>query len=254
MHTHTHREYEEENEWGCGSWLEYTFVVIIASVLLLGSLALTLFWVIYYQDGFAWRDDIKKQFNLHPVLMVAGFITFSGFSILLYRICRCGRRIYVKLLHTVFHALAIPCVAIGFLAVLDTHNLKRPEPIPNFYSLHSWIGLVTMGLFAIQFVAGFFSFLVLLCCEGATAAFRAAMVPIHASFGLTTFFLAIAACVTGLTEKVLFTLGNSYSRLPDEAIVINAIGMSLIGLGIIVIYILLRDSFRYRTQMTIRDL
>lgn len=54
---------------------------------------------------------------------------------------------------------------------------------------------------------GFFSFLILLCCEGATAAFRAAMVPIHASFGLTTFMLAIAACLTGLTQKTISVLG-----------------------------------------------
>ncbi|XP_060528493.1 plasma membrane ascorbate-dependent reductase CYBRD1 isoform X2 [Cylas formicarius] len=228
-----HRHYEDDNEWSCGSWLEYTVVVVLASILLLGSLGLTLFWVIQYRQGFAWRDDPVKQFNLHPVLMVAGFITFSGFSVLLYRICRCCRRIYVKLLHTVFHALAIPCVAIGFLAVLDSHNLKQP-PIPNFYSLHSWIGLVTMGLFAIQFVVGFFSFLILLCCEGATAGFRAALVPIHASFGLTTFMLAIAACVSGLTEKALFTLGDSYSQWIDEGIVINTLGVCLIALGILV--------------------
>jgi len=250
---HTHRHYEEENEWGCGSWFEYTLVVVLASILLLGSLALTLFWVINYHGGFAWREDVKRQFNLHPVLMVAGFITFSGFSILLYRICRCCRRIYVKLLHMVFHALAIPCVAIGFLAVLDSHNLNPQGAIPNFYSLHSWIGLVTMGLFAIQFVVGFFSFLVLLCCEGATAAFRAALVPIHASFGLTTFFLAIAACVTGLTEKALWTLSNSYSRLPEEGIIINTIGVSLIALAILVAYILQRDEFRLKSHVLIRS-
>ncbi|VEN63921.1 unnamed protein product, partial [Callosobruchus maculatus] len=145
-----HRHYQEENQWSCGSWIEYTLVVVLASILLLGALALTLFWILQYHGGFAWRENPDKQFNLHPVLMVAGFITFSGFSVLLYRICRCCRRIYVKLLHTVFHALAIPCVAVGFLAVLDSHNLKQPSPIPNFYSLHSWIGLVCMGLFAIQ--------------------------------------------------------------------------------------------------------
>ncbi|CAH2011946.1 unnamed protein product [Acanthoscelides obtectus] len=200
MHKTTHRHYQEENQWSCGSWIEYTLVVVLASVLLLGALALTLFWILQYHGGFAWRENPDKQFNLHPVLMVA--------AILLYRICRCCRRIYVKLLHTVFHALAIPCVAVGFLAVLDSHNLKQPNPIPNFYSLHSWIGLVCMGLFAIQFVVGFFSFLVLLCCEGATAGFRASLVPIHASFGLTTFILAIAAALTGLTEKVMFTLGS----------------------------------------------
>ncbi|XP_074036252.1 cytochrome b561 family member no extended memory isoform X5 [Leptinotarsa decemlineata] len=248
-----HRHYEDENEWGCGSWFEYTVVVVLASVLLLGSLGLTLFWVIQYQGGFAWRENPEKQFNLHPVLMVAGFITFSGFSILLYRICRCCRRIYVKLLHTVFHALAIPCVAIGFLAVLDSHNLKQPNAIPNFYSMHSWIGLVTMGLFAIQFVVGFFSFLVLLCCEGATASFRAALVPIHASFGLTTFMLAIAAALTGLTEKVMFTLKDRYSSLGEEAIVVNTIGMTLVALAIVVAYILQRDEFRFRAHILIRS-
>ena len=73
---------------------------------------------------------------------------------LMYRTCRCCRRIWNKLLHTVFHILSIPCIAIAFIAVLDSHNLRtvngEPAPIPNFYSLHSWIGLAAMGLFALQ--------------------------------------------------------------------------------------------------------
>ncbi|XP_044753982.1 plasma membrane ascorbate-dependent reductase CYBRD1 isoform X2 [Coccinella septempunctata] len=247
-----HRHYEDENEWGCGNWLEYTLVIVLATILLLGSLGLTLFWVINYHGGFAWQENPRKQFNLHPVLMVAGFITFSGFSILLYRICRCCRRIYVKLLHTVFHALAIPCVALGFLAVLDSHNLADP-PIPNFYSLHSWIGLVTMGLFAIQFVIGFFSFLILLCCEGATAGFRSAMVPIHASFGLTTFMLAIAACVTGLTEKVMFKLGDDYSQWKEEGIVVNVLGAILIALGILVSFAVRSPTLKGDTRLSVTE-
>ncbi|CAH1973641.1 unnamed protein product [Acanthoscelides obtectus] len=78
-----HRHYQEENQWSCGSWIEYTLVVVLASVLLLGALALTLFWILQYHGGFAWRENPDKQFNLHPVLMVAGFITFSGFYTLL---------------------------------------------------------------------------------------------------------------------------------------------------------------------------
>lgn len=54
-------------------------VIILSTILLIGALVLTIFWVIYYRGGFAWREDVKLQFNLHPVLMVAGFITFSGF-------------------------------------------------------------------------------------------------------------------------------------------------------------------------------
>ncbi|XP_018575397.1 cytochrome b reductase 1 isoform X2 [Anoplophora glabripennis] len=248
-----HRRYEDENQWGCGSWLEYTLVIVLASILLLGSLALTLFWIIKYHDGFSWRENPKKQFNLHPVLMVAGFITFSGFSILLYRICRCCRRIYVKLLHTVFHALAIPCVAVGFVAVLDSHNLNEPAAIPNFYSLHSWIGFVTMGLFAIQFVVGFFSFLVLLCCEGATAGFRASLVPIHASFGLTTFMLAIAAAVTGLTEKAIFSLGDEYSDWKEQGIVINALGMVFVAIGILVSFAVRSPTLNTDTKVLVTE-
>ncbi|KAK9501738.1 hypothetical protein O3M35_012411 [Rhynocoris fuscipes] len=176
---------------------------------------------------------------------------------LLYRISRCCRRIYVKLLHTVFHALAIPCIVLGFMAVLDYHNLSDP-PIPNFYSIHSWMGFVTMGLFALQFVVGFFSFLLLLCCESSTAGFRASLVPIHATFGLTTFMMAIATCLTGLTQKAFFTFGNDYYHsMTNESIVMNTLAMVLIAAGILVPYVLHSPiDFRYygRTLVPDRDI
>ena len=78
----------------------------------------------------------------------------------MYRSCRCCRRIANKLLHTVFHLLAMPCIALAFVATYDSHTLRTvpcdsgnglcDAPIPNFYSLHSWMGLATMGLFALQ--------------------------------------------------------------------------------------------------------
>lgn len=75
------RRYDDDPEtaWSCGSWCEYIFVVILSSILLVGVLALTVFWIIYYRGKFAWSDQPDIQFNLHPVLMIAGFITFSGF-------------------------------------------------------------------------------------------------------------------------------------------------------------------------------
>lgn len=80
------RRYEEETEntWNCGSWFEYLLIVILSTILLIGVLVLTLFWVIYYRGGFAWTENPTLQFNLHPVLMIAGFITFSGFCKYIY--------------------------------------------------------------------------------------------------------------------------------------------------------------------------
>ena len=69
-------------------------------------------------------------------------------------------------------------------------------------------------------MVGFFSFLLLLCCESATASFRASLVPIHATFGVTTFVLAVAAACTGLTEKAFFTL--RYVVLQHYALVSRA--------------------------------
>ena len=46
-------------------------------------------------------------------------------------------------------AVSILFALIGLKAVLDSHNLN-PKPIPNFYSMHSWLGLLTIGLFALQ--------------------------------------------------------------------------------------------------------
>ncbi|XP_045445435.1 plasma membrane ascorbate-dependent reductase CYBRD1-like [Melitaea cinxia] len=237
------KHYSDEHERGACEWCEYALVITLATILLIGVSALTIFWTFFYREGYAWADELpEKQFNLHPTLMVAGFITFSGFSVLLYRICRCFRRIYVKLLHAIFHALAFPCIVIGFLAVLDFHNKKG---INNFYSLHSWIGFVAMGLFGIQYVVGFFSFLLLLICNKGTANFRASLVPIHAAFGILTFVLGVCACLTGLTEKALFTLGaERYSGLPDEGVIINAIGVAIIAILAVVMYIVSRNKFK----------
>ncbi|BES97001.1 Eukaryotic cytochrome b561 [Nesidiocoris tenuis] len=249
----------DDDDMSCGHWCEYVIVVVLSSILLVASLVLVLFWCLYYRKGYAWNDNPKIQFNLHPTLMIAGFIFFSGFSMLLYRISRCCRRIYVKLLHTLFHTLAIPCVVLGFMAVLDYHNLADP-PIPNFYSIHSWMGFVTMGLFALQFVVGFFSFLLLLCCDSATAGFRASLVPVHATFGLTTFMLAVATCLTGLTEAAYFNFGApgstavkaeqgidtraAYASWKEEGIVMNALAMVLVALGILVSYAVRREPLR----------
>ncbi|KAF6209434.1 hypothetical protein GE061_015181 [Apolygus lucorum] len=277
------RNYDSDDEdMSCGHWCEYVIVVVLSSILLVASVVLVLFWCLYYKKGYAWNDNPNLQFNLHPTLMITGFVFFSGFSMLLYRISRCCRRIYVKLLHTLFHTLAIPCVVLGFMAVLDFHNLADP-PIPNFLSIHSWMGFVTMGLFALQFVVGFFSFLLLLCCDSATAGFRASLVPVHATFGLTTFMLAIATCLTGLTQKspsspgppsipveggnsssdgnssvvgldLVGNMSDNSSNLAEEDIIVNTLAMVLVAIGITWMVALRRfPDFKYFGRTLVPD-
>jgi len=254
---HGQRKAEPEAMSG-GARCCFGLLTLVAQILLHGVLALTLYWVIQYrwQDKqglpFAWKTlegspaerevAREKQWNLHPVLMITGLIYCSGQAMLVYRSCRCCRRIWNKLLHTMFHCLALPATALGFLAAYDYHQERvredgSPDPIPHFYSIHSWLGLATMGVYATQFVVGIFSFLLLLCCESATAPFRAALVPLHSTFGTSTFLLAIATAVSGLTEKAFFELRccnhppNQLARLeyfiiPPETLV--SVGSALV--------------------------
>ncbi|RXG72074.1 cytochrome b reductase 1 [Armadillidium vulgare] len=216
----------------------FYFLVFLAEILLFGVLILSLVWVQFYQDGFGWRENVKKEFNLHPVLMITGFIFLMGHAMLVYRLFGCCNKLGAKLLHTILYLMAVPCIVVATIAVFDSHDLRNP-PIPNLYSLHSWMGVVTIGLFALQLFVGFFSFWLLLLCEQGTSSFRASLVPIHSSFGLITFMLAVATCVTGLTEKALFSLKNPhYSTLPDEAYYYNAMAMALTALAIIMGYVL----------------
>lgn len=230
----------------------FYFLVILAEILMFGVLCLALYWVVQYRGGFAWREDPTKEFNFHPVLMIAGFIFFMGNAMLVYRVFRCCNKLPAKILHTYLYLMAVPCIVVGTIAVFDSHNLKKPAPIPNLYSLHSWLGLITMGLFALQLVVGFFSFWILLCCEQGTNAFRAGLVPVHATFGMITFMLAIATAVTGYTEKAFFSLRDpetkafTYSEMGDEAIIINTQAAALAALGIIVPVMIALRPFRRR--------
>jgi len=286
-----HRK-SEDDEMSGGSRCCFGFMVFIAQILLHGVVGLVLFWVIQYQGKekawpFSWKTDPDLEFNLHPFLMIMGFIYFMGQAMLMYRTCRCCRRIWSKLLHTTFHLLAAPCIAIAFVAVYDFKNdrvndkTNSPDPMPHFYSIHSWMGLTTMGLFALQFIVGFFSFLLLLCCESATASFRAALVPIHSTFGITTFVMAIATACTGLTEKAFFSLSVSYSQwvpmfmskvtnqlepnnalqplssdrntddIMWESITINVLAAALVGLVVVMPILVLHPKFRNRPQRII---
>jgi len=242
-HSDHYGDEEMSRGWSC----IFYFLVFITEILLFGVLILSLVWVYLFREGFAWNDNLFKQFNLHPVLMITGFIFLSGHAMLVFRLFRCCPRTASKALHTVLHLLAVPCIAVATIAIFDTHNLKDP-PIPNMYSLHSWVGAVAIALFALQLVVGFVSFWVVLCCDRGTASYRAAMVPVHAAFGVITFFLAIAAALTGYTERAIFSLGKEYSQLPDEAWYLNAQGVALIALAVLFCFLLFSNAFSRRTS------
>lgn len=135
--------------------------------------------------------------NAYCSVHMVFFIT----AILLYRIGRNKPKRYLKLGHAGLHILAFIYAVIGLKAVFDSHNLKK-DPTPNLYTLHSWLGLTTVILFACQLVFGFVTFLY----PTLSKTLRAIVLPVHVSSGTAIFVLAVVSAVTGIQEKAIYTL------------------------------------------------
>lgn len=71
-------------------------------------------------------------------------------AILAYRGFRQSKKINLKIAHAFGHTISFVLIIIALIAVFDSHNLAKPNPIPNMYSLHSWIGLGTVLLFSME--------------------------------------------------------------------------------------------------------
>ena len=61
----------------------------------------------------------------------------------------------VQVYHFVCHVLALLCVAVGLSSAIVYHTRIY---VQHMRSLHSWMGIGTMGLYCLQFVFGFFAY------------------------------------------------------------------------------------------------
>lgn len=217
----------------------FMVLLIITQVIGLIAVVLVAVWTVHYKGGFAWRSDPGLEFNWHPLLMTVGMVFLFANSILIYRSLRNLRKKQLKLIHAGIHFSVLILILIAQIAVFDSHNFAKPNPIPNLYSLHSWVGVIAIIIYFLQWIVGFLAFLY----PGFPNSLRASIMPVHVFLGLFAFVCSIAAALMGITEKTLFTLPN-YSSLPGEGILVNFIGIFFLIFAALVVYIATETKYK----------
>jgi len=231
------------------------FIPVYGMAQISGFMAVVLvgIWTGHHLGGFAWQSDPKHEFNWHPLLMTLGMIYLYGNGILMYRMFRNERKRKLKLLHAGIMITVFLCAVIALKAVFDSHNLnpcKHPSeegdicPLPNLYSLHSWLGLLTVILFLFQWLAGMITFLF----PGLASHLRASYLPVHLFFGLLIFVSACATALLGITEKTIFGLGSKYQERDPSGVVANWIGLLIVVFCVLVIYLVANPRFKRLTR------
>ncbi|KAF6168989.1 hypothetical protein GIB67_038486, partial [Kingdonia uniflora] len=95
--------------------------------------------------SFAEEIARKRRRVLHPLVMVIGFIVVSGEAILIHRWLP-GSRYLKKSVHLCLQGVAL---ASGMFGIWSKFHVQRGV-FANFYSLHSWMGLICISLFGAQ--------------------------------------------------------------------------------------------------------
>lgn len=219
----------------------FYLTVLALSALGLMCVLFTVYWMQSWHGGFAW-DGTISTFNCHPVLMVAGMVVLYSAASLVYRLPQSwvGPKLPWKIAHASLHLMAFILTVLGLVAVFKYHNTHK---ITNLYSLHSWLGITAVFLFACQWFLGFAIFLL----PWASLWLRSLLKPVHVFFGASILSLAIASVISGINEKLFFSLKNAtkpYSSLPGEAVFANSTGLLVVIFGLLVLYILQASSWK----------
>ncbi|GMH19652.1 hypothetical protein Nepgr_021493 [Nepenthes gracilis] len=203
-------------------------ITFVAHALAIVGAVFVLVWCIHFRGGFAWVATNKSLiFNNHPALMLIGFIIIGGQAAISYKSLPLKKEVK-KIIHLGLHAVALVLGIVGIYAAFKYHN---ESGIANLYSLHSWLGIGVIVLYAIQWIYGFAIFFY----PGGSEGLRGGSLPWHVLFGVTIFSLAIGNAALGFLEKLTFLENSGLAKYGPEAYLVNFTAIATILYGAFVL-------------------
>ncbi|XP_041011118.1 probable ascorbate-specific transmembrane electron transporter 1 [Juglans microcarpa x Juglans regia] len=201
--------------------LSATPFVIFAQLLAIAVTTLVFVLYLHFEGGFAFKSEDKtKIFNVHPFLMVLGLIIIGGEAIMAYKIVPGDRRTQ-KGVHLILHLLALTAGILGIVFIFRFHNEIEAK---DMQTLHSWMGIITISLYGLQWVLAFFAY----CFPGGEMSRRGTLLPWHTFVGMVIFLLAVTTALTGLSGF------SNYLLLSTKGYILNFTGLFILLFAITV--------------------
>ena len=88
---------------------------------------------------------------------------------------------------------------VALIAVFKSHNDSESGFIANLYSFHSWLGMGVIGIYVVQFLAGFVAFGGIL--GNVTPRMKAQILSFHSFVGPFLYIAVTATIMLGIQEK-----------------------------------------------------
>lgn len=191
---------------------------------------LILVWTFKFSNGIGFKDAGQLS-NLHPILMYLFMVSLNMYAALIYRTHYDQRKSSLKYTHAILSGGNIVMSSLGVIAMVQAHNMNGWA---NFYSLHSWIGVLTNVFYVLQFITGFVSFM-----KPGLAQHRCATImPWHRFAGIAILVLAATAAITGITELVIFRHKEVYSKFTQITFIANFAGICVVLTTALSVYLL----------------
>lgn len=205
------------------SWLKpmQRMTGLLAHILALTALGIVCAWA-NSLGGVSWKEgEAKLVFNWHPIFMVIAFV-FMTMSSLSFRMRgSSANRGITKAMHVSLWSTAALFMVVGLIAVFKSHNDPISGYIANLYSVHSWVGITVLILYALQFLVGSFSFgLKIMNLSPVT---KARMMLLHKFFGPFIYTSVAITILLGIQEKEGF-VGCSYAVTEPDLFPIQNLG------------------------------
>lgn len=132
----------------------------------------------------------EQLFNWHPLLLTLAFPILMAEAVLAYKapLIKVADRAQSKAWHLLLHTCALACTVLGVVAAFKSHTLKRPAPMANLFSSHSYLGLAVLCLLGLQYFAGFAAYVF----PRLPLAQRRALGPLHSYLGKAVLVAGLA--------------------------------------------------------------